>query len=313
MATGRNPGWNPTRRNRNIGTENSGYKEQSVYLVPERYNNWRPFYEDLKDYVVVSRRVQGTELRFLIEPTRGEHIHVCTPDDVARMLNLLPGHCIKGPEPLRGVIMRQPTHKQSNLAGVWGRMCYYTEIGPVKGAVMHIDAAVPWWYRSFSRKMSLEAQGEFERSRRLMSEPELHGRSHRFEMGFLNLRRWLLYHTLLHEIGHWMDYRHRVLVPGMDGGDADQLWERYAQRPVAEREAFAHRFSDEWRDELVHRGEIPFEHQFDGERLEADGVDPVWFLPPSDEAGEAGPPIGLMFPQRREPMFAKQAPGSSKA
>jgi hypothetical protein len=105
---------------------------------------------------------------------------------------------------------------------------------------------------------------------------------------------------LIHEAGHWIDYLANVVVPARENPNVDYLG-AYHERPNSQREAFAHRFSDEWRDELTRRREIPFPRRFDEDRLRKDGLDPDWFRAPSPEGDEAGPPIGLMFRDRRKP------------
>jgi len=62
------------------------------------------------------------------------------------------------------------------------------------------------------------------------------------------------------------------------GMTLDQRHERYFKRPVSEREAFAHRFSDEWRNRLMKEEALPFERQFDEHQFRIEGGDPGWFL-----------------------------------
>jgi hypothetical protein len=72
-------------------------------------------------------------------------------------------------------------------------------------------------------------------------------------------RNTQLYRTLLHEVGHWFDWLSKVEKPAANGGDWENLERAYFSRPKAEREAFAHRYSEVQRAALEGKGAIPFE------------------------------------------------------
>jgi len=87
-----------------------------------------------------------------------------------------------------------------------------------------------------------------------------------------------LYRTILHEIGHWVDYLQKVDIPSdRPGADWSELWDRYWQRPTREREAFAHRYADE--AGAAHRatGAVPFDRRDDPARMIALGLRPTDF------------------------------------
>jgi len=101
------------------------------------------------------------------------------------------------------------------------------------------------------------------------------------------VRATQLYRTLLHEIGHWVDWRTRERIPAGLGArrdsrtsrpaDAktapfDRPWESYWQRPHSERERYAHRYSDQLRKRLMGEGLIPFERIISPQRLGRMGV-----------------------------------------
>ena len=71
----------------------------------------------------------------------------------------------------------------------------------------------------------------------------------------------------------------------------DQRFEQYFQRPNSEREAFAHRFSDEWRNRLAKEKKLPSDRRFDEVRLRNEGVDPAWFRPENPDDNQTGVPI----------------------
>lgn len=67
-----------------------------------------------------------------------------------------------------------------------------------------------------------------------------------------HVRRWLLLRTIPHEVGHWVDYRRRVLdqlnAATVPDALADPRYEdlaaRWRARPRIERERFADRYAD---------------------------------------------------------------------
>ncbi len=295
----------PTRRNRNQGTAKRGYSKDNAFVVPSGREWWRSYAEGLRDYVQVERLIDGRRLQFLIEPVEYGCVHPCTPDDVVYMLELLPAQATAGPYPLQAVIMRQAPKKESLLRGAWGRFCPSVNVGPVDGAVIFLEAAMPHAKWNWARKLSLEDQSEVRRMDALLERVAGTGNGHRYKMGFAGLRRWVLYHTLIHEVGHWMDYRRMVVWPYERGEvELTEAIDAYWRRPRAERESFAHRFSDEWRDELARRDRgIPFAQQLYGPRLKEEGLDPSWFAAPTAEEAEAGEPVGWVLREKRTPMF----------
>lgn len=74
-----------------------------------------------------------------------------------------------------------------------------------------------------------------------------------------SIRNTKLYRTLLHELGHLIDYRQNVLN-SQTALDADPIVaaELYFSKPISEREAFAHTFSESLSRSLRAAGEIPF-------------------------------------------------------
>jgi hypothetical protein len=63
---------------------------------------------------------------------------------------------------------------------------------------------------------------------------------------------------LLHEVGHWVDFNEKVVVPAALGhGELDSLSEGYFSRAHAEREKFAHNYAEVQRAHLMKFGVIP--------------------------------------------------------
>jgi len=127
------PGYDAKRRSRKIGTADQGWRKQAQQVIPERWTSSRRFYEELTDFVVLHRDVHDRELTFIVEPARPGNVYSCTPDDIWYLLRLLPPECVNGAEGLDGIVLRQPTRKQEDLAPVWGRLTYTTSVGPLCG------------------------------------------------------------------------------------------------------------------------------------------------------------------------------------
>jgi hypothetical protein len=102
---------------------------------------------------------------------------------------------------------------------------------------------------------------------------------HLIHTGLAAARATQLYRTLPHEIGHWVNYKDKVIMAS-GGAEAseDELSERYCRRPAAEREAFGHRYADELGARLRVTGQIPFERIFGPVSLRHDGLRAMDFV-----------------------------------
>jgi len=85
-----NNGWNPARRNRNIGTAKQGRGQNNKLVIPKAWPDDRIFYEVLKDPVVLYRMIGNNEVTFLVEPTTSGCVYPCTVEDITAVLKLLP-------------------------------------------------------------------------------------------------------------------------------------------------------------------------------------------------------------------------------
>jgi hypothetical protein len=74
-------------------------------------------------------------------------------------------------------------------------------------------------------------------------------------------RNTILYHTLIHEVGHWVDWKKRVLQPKADSDDPDRkrLKSAFFARVISEIERFANNYADRHAARLRDAGVIPFE------------------------------------------------------
>jgi hypothetical protein len=246
-------------------------------VIPDTWNDSKTFWERVSHFTVVTRRVHGRDLPFVVEPTRRDSIYACTVDDVATVFSAAPCRHVAG---IEGVILRQPKRKEEIINPVWGRLGYAVEVGPIRGPAVLVEAqSLPMKIR-WPARCDLARQQELECLRQEADRVEFDGRHHLLHFGLEAVRAVQLYRTVLHELGHWAQYYEQVQVPSLgDGADRDSLWETYHRRPASERESFAHRYSLELAAELKRRGVIPFARIVHPRRLAAEGLslrDFIW-------------------------------------
>lgn len=273
----RRPGRDATRRNRNIGTAKQGHGDDNDAVVPRRWRDSRYDWQRVPKSRVVYRVVWGRDMPFLVEPTRSASWHACTVDDVARMLNLLPKRHVnnyKGIVGIRGVVFQQPTRKEEQLRGVWGRLCFGVEVNGVSGPVIQLAATETPLRIRWGRHLKPDEQQELERLQSAAASSESDGRHHRMMFDIDAVRRVQLYHTIPHEIGHWADMFEGVELPSL-GADLDtwkQAWDRYWQRPGHEHEVYADRYATQTVAGLREERHLPFDRMLDLQSLEDEGL-----------------------------------------
>lgn len=87
-----------------------------------------------------------------------------------------------------------------------------------------------------------------------------------------SIRNTQLYRTVIHEIGHFVDWRN-------SWGD-EEAETAFDTKTSHDKEAFAHAYAERMGERLKRFGVIPFECIFDTERLRDAGLDPADFTPP---------------------------------
>ncbi len=252
------PGWNPTRRNRNIGTAKAGHGEDNRLVIPGRRNDERMFWAKLTNPIVHTHRIQGRLLTVFVEPPRQGCFHPCSAGDVFRMFGHVPP---ADWDDLSLVLLRQPKRKEEILSSVWGRLVYWVRVGKCEGPAVVLEAqdiSKPW---RWGRSLSLDAAEELERLRDDGHTIRLTRQGYVIDRTPETCRGTQLYRTLLHEIGHWVDYQRCYRRPSREpDADPSALWERhFVQKPPAEREQFAHQYADRLRAELRKSGVMPFD------------------------------------------------------
>lgn len=206
--------------------------------------------------------VGSREIIFLVEETTGGCVHACSVDDVRHVLAHVPAGDWEG---LDTFVLRQSTRKQRTLRPAWGRLLYFADLGVPgraakrRGPAVLLEAVDCAAKLKWSSSLDPDDQAELDRLAEDGHVIERIGRQHVFSISPEATRATQLYRTLLHEIGHWVDWLNKVERPAERGGDFDRLREAYFQRPRDERDAFAHRYASEMRERLVRFGVIPFE------------------------------------------------------
>lgn len=256
-------GYNPLRRNRNIGTAQQGHGRDNALTIPQVCHAERIWWENLGPHSLVNRTVGSLELVFVTEKTREDCIHACTVEDVCHLLAHLPQADI---EFLQTFVFRQPTRKQSIVSPSWGRLAYFADLGLTgkknrrQGPAVFLEATNPAKVWGWGKNLGPHEVSELER---LISDGHVvedTGKRLLFRSDKRSIRATQLYRTLLHEIGHWVDWLQKVVQPATEAPALyDDLSARYFARPVAEDELFAHRYATASRERLMAAKLIPFD------------------------------------------------------
>jgi len=200
---------------------------------------------------------------FVVEENHGACVHACTIEDIRHVLTNIP---LTDWEGLDTFVLRQPTRKQRLLRPVWGRMFYCADLGLPGRRAIRLGPAIMLEAVDCSAKfkwlsaLDPDDQAELERLKNDGHRINREGHHFTFTMTPTAVRATQLYRTLLHEIGHWVDYLEKVERPAKAGaGQYEELSEAYFRRPNQEREAFAHRYADATRERLMKFGVLPFD------------------------------------------------------
>jgi len=150
-----------------------------------------------------------------------------------------------------------------------------------RGPAIFLESTEPDFEFSLTTSMRPAARAEFER---ILKDGHLvtrNGSRFAVQCSLETIRNTQLYRTVLHEIGHWVDWLEKVERPVVppDRKKDEYEWRaelqaRYDQRPQEEREASANQYADRMWVNLVAACVIPFERQLDFLDL-----DPADFVP----------------------------------
>jgi hypothetical protein len=259
--------FNPSRRNRNIGTTKQGFKKRNRFDIPCYYlREDKIYWEKLSDYKKIERQINGWKFTFIVEKTKKDWFHACTVEDLEMILQHIPSAYYGD---LRTIVLRQPKRTEEIFSPVWGRLVFYYEFESERFPTIILESVKSGSKIRWSRKIDIDRQKEFERLRNDGFEFIETKKSHEIDLTLENVRNTQLYRTLLHEIGHYIQYC--------------ESEEKFDQLPTAEKEIFAHNFADKLKFELEQKCVIPFPRQFFNESFIESGVDPNDFLESNDD------------------------------
>jgi len=164
---------------------------------------------------------------------------------------------------LEFVVFRHPTHKQRLIQPVWGRFVSWYEFRKQHGAAVVIESQRPGPLR-WPLSLGVESRAELDRLRADGHRVERTRRGYMIHPTSESLRNTVLFRTLLHEIGHHVDF---------EMSDQD-TWRSKSSRV---KESYAHRFADMAITALRMEGQAPFPSALDPESMSREGLNPAWF------------------------------------
>lgn len=254
-----NNGWNPTRRNRNIGTAKQGHGQNNKLTIPQPWDTSRLFYERIdtprKEEIVV----HGHKIQVVTEKLKNGFSYSCTPNDVSRILNHLPKEDLGE---LRYIVFRQPKKKESILCPVWGRLVYFFEFEGDYGPAIIIEATPARMTFTYPKKQSVDETLEFELLKKDGMDFKETKRAYVADIDESVIRSVQMYRTLLHEVGHYVHYLDVVERPQKEDEatqDLEARNEAYFNIPESEKESFANGYAVAMKQKLTNLGVIPFD------------------------------------------------------
>jgi hypothetical protein len=142
-----------------------------------------------------------------------------------------------------------------------------------RGPAIIIEAVNPTEPVKFGKSLDVDAVAELERLRLDGHKIRATDRKRTIEPTLESCRTTQLYRTLLHELGHWVDFLEKVERPAAADPKAyEGLLERFHRRPYCEKEHFAHYYAEGLSKSLLRTHAIPFNRQIDRERLLNDNL-----------------------------------------
>ena len=268
-------GYNPVRRNRNIGTKKSGLGQDNRLKVSWAWADDRIFYERLVNPIEIEIEVNGVNTHVIVEPTLKGFSHSCTIDDICRVLELIPTAHI---EDISAFVLRQPKRKEQILKPVWGRLVYWSNVCGHSGPMIYLEAQNENKPLKWTKSLTPDMASELNRLRKDGYSINADKRSHIIKGTLKTIRNTQLYRTLPHEIGHYVDYLTKVEHPSLEDPDSwSMLDDKYHSRPHKERESFAHRYADEFLLQRLDDRQLPFDRIIDHSKMESLNLDPEWF------------------------------------
>jgi len=226
-------GWDPTRRNKNIGTCKSGYGKDNRLVIPDRYSDISIFWERLNNPVCFEKTInKNKKITFIVEPTIKGFFHSCTIDDIIKILNYVPEDDIDG---IDLIILRQPKKKERILSPVWGRFAYWLDINKYSGTGVYLEAQCPSEILKWGKNLNPEGFNRLDKLKKDGHEIIEEKRCFKIVSTIDANRSTQLYTTLLHEIGHYVFYTINYIEKLGDKEYNEELDNQYDNIPVKEK------------------------------------------------------------------------------
>lgn len=95
------------------------------------------------------------------------------------------------------------------------------------------------------------------------------------------MRQTLLFRTVLHEIGHYVDWLESVIWPTLDLNDpieAARIEQAFTTKSSQMKEDFAHRYAAARFADLQRQGRVPFPAILDRNSMQHDRLQANWFI-----------------------------------
>jgi hypothetical protein len=263
--------WNPTRRNRNIGTAKSGRGLANRLVIPASWKDPRVFWGKLRDPL----HIEANGFTLLIEPCLPGFVHSVTVDDALRVLGLFPSDDVAR---IRTLVLRQPTRKQRILSSVWGRLAYFVTFPGGEGPAVILEAQQPASTFKWPRSLQPDDADEIERLQQDGHEVTPDRRFWTVRTRLESIRATQLFRTLPHEVGHYVYYDREVRQKAADDpSELLRLQDAYFKKPHREREDFAHRYARAFVEKWTRERRLPFERLVDKARVKRQGLELAWF------------------------------------
>jgi hypothetical protein len=249
-------GRNPIRRNKNIGTAKSGRGKSNRLVIAQRWADGHIYYEKFRKHTSVTREINGRQLTFIVEQTRSECFHACTVDDIEKILLAIRADDWDG---IVYFVLRQPKRKEEILKPCWGRLAYSIDYRRDYGPAIFLEAQTMGKEFIWDKSLGPDDQSELERLREDGATVIATKKHYRIRPNLDSTRTTQLYRTLIHEIGHWVDYNGTPPVA-------------YNTKSSRDRESFAHRYATESAAQLRKAGVIPFNRILDFPKMQTEGI-----------------------------------------
>jgi hypothetical protein len=105
------------------------------------------------------------------------------------------------------------------------------------------------------------------------------GKKYLVESNSTSLRNTVLFRTILHEVGHYVDWTQSInkSIAAADPLEEARIDREHDTKPMLTKENFAHQYAGSMAEELRKNGKIPFADDARQEDLLRDNLKPQWF------------------------------------